>query len=56
MASETAPMLAPAFVRTGQQLKQRRRRATRAIRIADTMSATLGAQMLAQQLTGAGIK
>src|SRR5277367_44406 len=39
-----------------QQLKQRRRRATRTIRIADTMRATLAAQMLAQQFTAAWIK
>ena len=39
------------LVRTGQQLKQRERRTTWAIRSADTMSATLAAQMLAQQLT-----
>ena len=44
------------LVRTCQQLKQRQRRTTRAIRSADTMSATLAAQMLAQQLTGAWIK
>lgn len=44
------------LVRTCQQLKQRRRRTTRTIRIADTVSARLATQMLAQQLTGAGIK
>src|SRR6266700_1651659 len=44
------------LMRTSQQLKQRRRRTTRTIRIADTMSATLAAQMLAQQLAGAGIE
>src|SRR5271155_948033 len=43
------------LVRTRQQLKQRQRRTTRAIRSADTMSATLAAQMLAQQLTGSWI-
>ena len=41
------------LVRTGQQLEQLERRSTRAIRIADAMPATLAAQMLAQQLTGA---
>src|SRR5258708_9977111 len=44
------------LVGTRQQLKQLRWRAARAIRIADTMSAALAAQMLAQQLTGAWIK
>src|SRR5208282_5854738 len=44
------------LVGTSQQLKQRRRRTTRPIRIADAMSARLATQMLAQQLTGAGIK
>jgi len=34
-----------------QQLKQLRRCAAQAIRIADAMAATLAAQMLAQQLT-----
>src|SRR5580692_3905649 len=43
------------LVRTCQQLKQRWRRTTWAIRSADTMSATLAAQMLAQQLTAAWI-
>src|SRR6266567_1550426 len=44
------------LVRTCQQLKQLRRCTTRTIRIADAMPAALAAQMLAQQLTGAGIK
>ena len=44
------------LVRTSQQLEQRWRRTTWAICIADTMSAALAAQMLAQQLTGARIK
>ncbi|XWK68459.1 hypothetical protein RBB80_02525 [Tunturiibacter gelidiferens] len=44
------------LVSTRQQLKQLWWRATRAIRIADAVPATLAAQMLAQQLTGAAIK
>ena len=44
------------LVRPRQQLKQRRRRTTRTIRIADAMPATLAAQMLAQQLAGARIE
>ena len=44
------------LVRTRQQLKQRWQRTTRTVRIADAMPTTLAAQMLAQQLTGAGIK
>src|SRR5260370_32775395 len=44
------------LVPTGQQLKQLRWRTTRTIRIADTMSAALAAQMLAQQLTGTRIE
>jgi hypothetical protein len=47
MASQTAPMLAPDLVPTCQQSKQLWRRATRTIPLADTMSATLTAQMLA---------
>ena len=39
-----------------QQLKQRRRRTTRTVRIADAMPTTLAAQMLAQQRAGAWIK
>src|SRR5271156_1078180 len=35
------------FVRTCQQLKQRERRTTRAVRIADAMPTTLAAQMFA---------
>jgi hypothetical protein len=44
------------LVGTRQKLKQRWWCAARAIRIADAMPATLAAQMLAQQLTAAGIK
>src|SRR5208337_3150081 len=44
------------LVCTCQQLKQRWRRTTRTVRIADTMPTTLAAQMLAQQRTGAWIK
>ena len=44
------------LVRTRQQLQQLRRRTARAILIADAMAATLAAQMLAQQLAGAGIE
>ena len=44
------------LVSTRQQLKQRRRRTARTIRIANAVPATLAAQMLAQQLTGAWIK
>jgi hypothetical protein len=44
------------LVRTCQQLKQRQRRRTRAIRIADAVPAALAAQMLAQQLPGFGIE
>jgi len=36
------------LVRTCQQLKQRRRRTTRTVRIADAMPSALAAQMLAQ--------
>src|SRR5277367_6134012 len=42
------------LVSTCQQLKQRRRCTTRAVRIADAMPTTFAAQMLPQQLTGAG--
>src|ERR1039458_4753227 len=44
------------LVCTSQQLKQLRWRATRAIRIPDAVPATFAAQMLAQQLAGAGIE
>jgi hypothetical protein len=44
------------LVCTRRQLKQLRRRTTRAICIADAMPAALAAQMLAQQLTGFRIK
>jgi len=44
------------LVRTRQKLKQRRRCTTWAVRIADAMPTTLAAQMLPQQLTGAGIE
>ncbi len=57
MASQTAPMLAPALCARASSWKQRRRSTTQGdphqrIRCRPT----LGAQMLAQQLTAAGIK
>src|SRR6478752_296934 len=44
------------LVCTRQQLNQLRARTTRAVSIADTMAAKPATQMLAQQLTAAGIK